>query len=150
MKSFKRLPLATGICVAFAAAVGTASADSSLPAVKYSGSVAYQTGGIGVAEAQAMKSAAQTYPLTLEFVEQNGRIGEYSAGEQVTIQDAHNSPVLTAQAQGPFMLVDLPDGNYTVTASAAGHEEVRHIDLAGKPHDRIAFVWPANEVEPKA
>ncbi len=141
----RALSLLLGISLSAAAT----RARASVPAVEHYGTVAYQTGGVGIDEAQAMKREARHYPLALEFVEQAGAVGEYSADEQVTIQGAHDNTVFAARAEGPFMLVDLPDGRYRITAVADGHPQLRTVDLSGKPHDRVAFVWPAQEIEPR-
>lgn len=137
------LPLAA----ALAFACGGAAAAMA-PPVEHDGAVSYQTGGVGLGESQAMKQLAAHYPLELEFVEQAGKRGEYSAGEQVRISNASGKTVLSATADGPFMLVNLPDGRYRISAVDAGHREVRGVTLSGKPHDRVAFVWPAQEIEP--
>jgi hypothetical protein len=144
MKSIRSvLPLAA----AAALACGSAGASMALPAVQHEGTVSYLTGGVGLDEAQAMKQQAVHYPLALEFVEQAGQRGEYSAGEQVQIRNASGKTVLSATAGGPFMLVNLPDGRYRVSAVDDGHREVRNVTLSGK-HDRVAFVWPAQEIQP--
>jgi hypothetical protein len=137
------LPLAAALALACGGA-----AASVAPPVERQGAVSFQTGGIGADESQAMKQLAAHYPLELEFVEQAGKRGEYSAGEQVRISDDAGRTVLKATAAGPFMLVNLPDGRYRVSAADDGHREVRAVTLSGKPHDRVAFVWPAQEIEP--
>lgn len=142
-------PVAIG-AVGFIAAMISVAASAIMPPVEHFGAIQYRTGGIGIDEAKAMRDEARSYPLTLEFVEQlNNKHDEYSADEHVVIENASGKTVLSAQTGGPFMLVDLPHGEYKIQASAAGHQEVRHVDLKGKAHDRVAFVWPAKEVEPK-
>lgn len=135
------------LAAAAALACGSAAADMALPPVQHQGAVSYRTGGIGESEANAMKQQAARYPLALEFVEQAGKRGEYSAGEQVKIDNAAGETVLSTTAGGPFMLVNLPDGHYRVSAVDDGHREVRDVNLSGKSHQRVAFVWPAQEVQ---
>jgi len=147
MKTLTPSALATSLALIFGTATAAASANTALPPVEHYGAIAYRTGGVGIDEAKAMKADAQRYPLTLEFVEQAGKVGEYSAGELVKIQGAHNRTVFTAKAGGPFMLVNLPDGKYRITASDGRYNKVRNVDIAGKTHDRVAFVWPARQVE---
>lgn len=142
----KRTKSLLTIAAAAALACGSAAAGMALPPVQHEGAVSYETGGIGAAEAQAMKQQARHYPLALEFVEQAGKRGEYSAGEQVRIDNAAGKTVLSATAGGPFMLVNLPDGRYRISAVDDGHREVRNVTLSGKPHERVAFVWPASEI----
>jgi hypothetical protein len=135
------MALALGLCV-------TASADPlPMPVSASSGEIPYISGGVGEDEAQQMKMEAQHYPLALQFLEQVNGVGTYSAGENVTIQDAGNRVVFNAITRGPFMLIDLPSGHYTVTASLNGREQMRNVDIGGGRHRAISFVWPASASE---
>jgi opacity protein-like surface antigen len=140
-----KFPISLAMAFGLAAVLtgAPAAADTEEPPVEHYGSVSYQTGGVGVDEAKLMRQQERNYPLALEFIEQAGKRGEYSAGENVKIQDAQGKTVLSVTADGPFMLVNLPDGRYKVSAGDGGRTQVRQLDLQGKPHDRVAFVWPA-------
>src|SRR4029450_10785782 len=97
------------------------------------GPVTYLSGGVGEEEAQGMRAAAADYPLTLELATAGqppgphmpkaeagirGRRGEacdpYSANAQVEIRYQRGQPVLNTTTDGPFLLVRLPSGKYTV------------------------------------
>ncbi|HWY25345.1 MAG TPA: carboxypeptidase-like regulatory domain-containing protein [Nevskia sp.] len=141
------IPLSIGsVAVALALGCPPASADSGTP-VAAGGGISYVSGGIGLDESGQMKMEARRYPLALEFLEQTHGVGTYSAGEQVMIQDAGGRAVFSATSQGPFMLIDLPDGRYSVTASCNGREQTREIEVLGGAHRQISFVWPAKPDE---
>ena len=139
------LILALGVGAAASADPMITPVSAPMPAS--SGNISYISGGVGVEDAQRMKMEAPRYPLALQFLEQVGSIGTYSAGESVSIQDAGSRVVFSATTQGPFMLIDLPDGRYTVTASLNGREQMRSVDISGGAHRQISFVWPASSNE---
>lgn len=123
---------------------GMAPASGALPQLKHEGQVSYRTGGIGSNESNALKLDEGNHPLILEFIEtvQNGK-GAYSSGEQVTIKTAKGSTIFTANSDGPFMLVDLPNGRYAVSATDDGQTQTRWVTVGNKSHQHVTFVWTA-------
>jgi hypothetical protein len=127
-----------------ASAAAPASAlVAQLPVEQRQGSVAFVTGGIGKPEARLFERQMSRYPLAIELVEHARRTEAFTADANVTIADARGRTVLDARAAGPFMLVDLPNGRYSIVA-ALGHARlrksvifVRHGELA-----RATFEFP--------
>jgi hypothetical protein len=101
-------------------ACSLAAAAAGLPAEHQVGSVSYVTGGVSEDEANTFKQMKGDYPLAIELVEkQVGRNG-FTADANVKVFDQAGNMVLSAKADGPFMLVRLPPGQYRVQASLNG------------------------------
>ncbi len=109
------------------AAAGAAAAQDApplqqpLPAARQSGAVVYVTGGVSEGESAAFEAARAHYPLSIELVQAHppGR-DEFTAGAEVSVRNAAGIEVLQATADGPYMLVQLPPGRYTVHATLNG------------------------------
>lgn len=136
------------VCLSIAAivlAAGTQSvlADSAdLPPVQHDGAISYVSGGIGLSESTAMKEARNDYPLALEFVGMSSSGNDYLADIPVQISNAKGETVLKTQAHGPFMLVSLPSGKYTVTGEYKGQTKHYVVNIASSSHVRQMFAWP--------
>jgi len=94
------------------------------PQVQRQGTVAYVTGGIGRTEARLFERRMSSYPLAIELLEHAGRAEAFTGAADVTIADARGRTVLDARAGGPFMLVDLPSGRYSIVATL-GHARLK-------------------------
>ena len=116
--------------------------SASLPPVQRAGDISYLSGGVGSDQSAAIKDEMPNYPLVLEFVGETNSGNDYLADIPVQISDAHGTVLLDTSARGPFMLVSLPNGRYTVTASYQGHQERRTVNVATGAHAHEMFVWP--------
>ena len=138
-------PLAIGIALLSAVLSVPAAHALELPQVFSHGPVSYVSGGVGADEATAMKEAAPSFPLEILFVEkgESGRRA-YSADNQVVVLDAGGNTVLNTSSEGPYMLIDLPPGRYTVVAEDEGRyqKQITHILRGG--HQRIVFQWASS------
>lgn len=108
--------------------------------------VTYLCGGIGLDEAQMMKSEARNYDLMLTFA---ARDGSYLADVNVDIADARGAPVLKTTCDAPILLVDLPkSGNYRIRSETAGRAVSRTAYVQNKKgHAKsLALVWPQDTV----
>jgi len=115
--------------------------DSHLPAAQKAGEVTYIIGGIGQTEADAIKHAAKYYPLELEFLLKAKPKAEYLSNVQVRIKDAHDKMVLNVNADGPYLLANMPAGKYTISAERNGKVEHRQIEISATDHRRVVFEW---------
>lgn len=113
-----------------------AMAPTGMPAVKQSGSIDYVTGGVGLDESHALKSAAPRWPLELLFA---GPGSDYLSDVHVDVTGGSGS-VFQATADGPYMLVKLPPGDYVVHASYKGQEKTQSIKIGGA-HQKASFRW---------
>jgi hypothetical protein len=115
----------------------------SLPAVEHSGSIEFLSGGVGSDEAQAIKAVSAQWPLTLEFAVNTQPRADYAAGIKVTVRDARGNTALQATSNGPFLLMRLPPGRYSVDAVYAGQSKRETITLAQGQAQHKIFIWPA-------
>ena len=93
-----------------------AAASVNMPAEQYQGPVGYVTGGVGSAEAKLFEQQSSRHPLAIELLEHAGKANEFTADAMVKIADRHGQTVLDTKADGPFLLVDLPPGRYSIQA----------------------------------
>ncbi len=118
---------------------GAAFAQDGLPPLQTFGGASYITGGIGLDESTAIKSAEKDFTLSLVFA-QNKR-GEYLSDVKVSIKDKAGKSVLEAVSDGPMLLARLPAGAYTVSAEYDGKTLTRTVRVEGKGVTRAGFVW---------
>jgi hypothetical protein len=134
------------------AAVGIASmsmpamaAMAPMPVEQHQGSVGYITGGIGERQAKLFEHQMSKHPLAIELLQHAGKREEFTADAMVKIADMHGHTVLDAKAGGPFMLVDLPPGRYSVVATL-NHDSLKKSTVLVS-HGKVAratFEFPAH------
>ncbi len=112
-----------------------------LPPEQRQGSVTYLSGGIGQDESEAMRRQEANFPLALEFIKHENGKGYYLSGCNVTVKDQQGRTVLSTVADGPFLLANLPDGSYTVTADDQGQSKQRQVVIAARKAERVVFEW---------
>ena len=109
-----------------------------LPQVQTQGSVSFTSGGVGLDESHALISEQAHWPLSLRFT---GPTADYLADVHVRIVDEKNAELLKADAMGPYMLVKLPPGRYTVYAKYKDSEKKQAVTVAGNGKAKAAFHW---------
>ncbi len=87
--------------------------------------VAHECAGIGVQG----REAAETVPHTLRLVYAEPD-GDY-LGYVDTRITGPGGELVTVTCPGPWVLVNLPDGSYEVTASIRGETKSRRVTIAG-------------------
>ena len=113
-----------------------------LPEVQQLGGVRYLTGGIGSTQARAMREEREQYPLALTFVERYGDKNQFLSRILVEIQDQQGHPVLCTTSDGPYLFVDLPPGDYRISARTEGGRELqRSASLPAGSHRDVTFTW---------
>lgn len=112
-----------------------------------SNAVSYISGGICLTGVQTMKDLAKDYVLELVLVEKTAEhVKEnYIADVMVTIKDVKENIVLSASTEGPFLLVNLPDGRYNISADYNGIVKTRDVTVSSKKHSRVVILWPKEE-----
>jgi hypothetical protein len=145
---------ASDILVAFALAavvlgialpIGTLSADTMPIHDMHASDVNYRTGGIGSSEAEEMREAAKNYALEVVFVQKLKEQEEFVSDVKVQIQDAQKNTVLDVITDGPFLLANLPNGKYVITADFNGDTKQQKVNVGAKKHQKIVFWWPILE-----
>ncbi|MEA3121790.1 MAG: hypothetical protein QOH33_1348, partial [Paraburkholderia sp.] len=81
---------------------------------------------------------ARRWPLAFRFT---GPTSDYLADVHVRIVDPRGIEVLSADSMGPYMLVKLPPGRYTVHASYADQEQKRTVNVPARPGTHADFHW---------
>ncbi len=110
-------------------------------------SINYVTGGVCIDEAELMKSIANNFPLEIVLVEKSDENEKenYIADVRVVITDTKKEKkFLDVHTEGPFLLVNLPDNRYLVTADHNGVSKEYKVNIDNKKHKRIVFLWPAD------
>ncbi|MEO6824751.1 MAG: hypothetical protein ABI167_08535 [Nitrosospira sp.] len=134
------------IAILLAAVFSTSSfaeENPSLPPVKSQGRTQFLSGGIGKDESGAILQARSAWPLTLELTQTAGPTAEYISDVQVTIKDELRNTVLDTIAEGPYLLVKLPPGKYSLDATYNAVTLHRKLDIQKGPGRKVTIVWPA-------
>jgi hypothetical protein len=127
--------------------VGGTSTDNSsagntngggMPQVQQQGGVEFVSGGVGQDESKALQAAQSQWPLSLRFT---GRNAEFLADVRVQIVDSHGANVLDTTSRGPYMLVRVRPGRYTVHASHNGVDKTSAVTVGSNGSARASFVW---------
>lgn len=157
-RTSKKKALAAGIAAlalgltggAFAQGTGTVGGNTTdmtsagnqngggMPQIQHQGDIAYVSGGVGSDESSALKHAEHQWPLAMRFT---GPGSDYLSDVHVRIVGPHDAEVLKADSRGPYMLVKLPPGRYTVHAQYKDEDQTRQVNVASKPGARADFHW---------
>ncbi|MGA2548637.1 MAG: carboxypeptidase-like regulatory domain-containing protein [Burkholderiaceae bacterium] len=131
---------ALGAALFLCGALGTASAA---PLVEqHAGSIAYVTGGVGDSEDAAIKQMMPQYSVSMTFAERQGDKAVYLADVPVSVRDSNGQTVLNIKTNGPYLLVRLPAGRYTLEASHQGRTESRSISVTSAHSSQaVVFEW---------
>ena len=112
-----------------------------IPDTQYSQGISYVSGGVGEEESQAILSEAKRWPLLLELSQlENGR-GVWIFGAKIKILNSQNQVIFDAQADGPYILINLNAGQYQVEASYQGVVLKRSINIQGSTPQKLAIFW---------
>lgn len=111
----------------------------------HAGDVSYRTGGIGSSEAEEMRGAAKDYALEIVFVQKLKQLEEFLSDVKVKIQDTQNNTVLDVVTEGPFLLANLPNGKYVITAEFNSVTKQQKVNVGTKKHQKLVFWWPILE-----
>lgn len=109
-----------------------------MPQIQHDGDIAYVSGGVGSDESAALKQAEHQWPLALRFT---GPGADYLSDVHVRIVGAQQADVFKADARGPYMLVKLPPGRYTVHARYKDQDQTRSVQVSKSPGARADFHW---------
>lgn len=114
--------------------------EAHLPPARMQGNVEFLSGGRTPQEEEAVKRAAQDWPLEVVFAEEDGTKAKNLEDMPVKIADASGSVVFDGISTGPVLLVKLPKGQYTVTTKWDSWTFSRSVTL-GDDRARVVFEW---------
>jgi hypothetical protein len=109
-----------------------------MPQIQQQGNVSYVSGGVGSDESKALQHAQSQWPLALRFT---GPGSDFLADVHVQIVDAHGADALNATSRGPYMLVKLHPGRYTVHARYKSAEQQQSVTVPASGSAKAAFYW---------
>jgi len=139
-RSWHRAGAAAALGAVFALHAGASTPP--LPPLHQRGDAAYVSGGVGDDESRQFKAAFGQFPLVVEVFRHAGGRDEYTADAWVRIVDRQGRVVLDEHADGPFMLVRLPAGEYRVSASLQGRQLAeRQVKVGAPGHTKAVFVF---------
>ena len=115
--------------------------DSLLQTKTYEG-IPYASGGVGVEERAKLENLAKNDNLELSFALLNK---EYLGGANIVIKNDKGDEVLKATSDGPLFFTKLPDGKYTVEATARGKTMTQVAQITDKGQSRLYFAWHRGE-----
>ncbi len=127
------IALATALCVPVAA-----FADDLLAIQQDEHGVDYVTGGIGSEEVEAMEAFKSQFNMYFLFSE--GKAGRLVDDVSVSILDSKKQPVFNVEHAAPRLLLNLPNGTYTVVATYLGNTQ-QYGFSSSKKHQRIILNW---------
>jgi hypothetical protein len=121
----------------------SAAGSSSLPPIQSQGQTEFVTGGIGRDESEVMKREARAWPLLLELTQASAPRPEYISDVQITVKDKSGNTVLDATAEGPYMLIRLAPGKYSLDATYEAVTLHRDLKLEQGRNRKMVLVWPS-------
>ena len=100
--------------------------------------IAYITGGVTIDERQEMMAQRNNYSLLLKVAAKSGK---YLGDSVVKITDQDGATVFECTTDGPWLLVDLPVGRYTVSATGLNITQSQKILISKKTRREITMYW---------
>jgi hypothetical protein len=144
MARFTRLVLAIG---SVALAAGTATAQ-----LRSEGETAqnrpYVSGGATIEDVEALEQERNDYRLWL--VTAAAGSGAWLAGAQTVVRDSRGNVVLDTVLSGPYLMVDLAPGRYTIDVTHEGQRRTQNVNVGASGTRQVVMYFdsPA-EVSPE-
>jgi glucose/arabinose dehydrogenase len=109
----------------------------------------YATGGVSAAEQAQLRARPREFTLWVVTVAR--RSGAWLSDVQVTVSDARHQVVFDGSLDGPWLLLDLPDGRYDVQARLGSQWQTRATLVhAGQRQQEVFRFDVASDVLPPA
>ena len=124
----KLIVLSLGLCAAAGAVTAFAADDviTAPPPQKYYAAIEVVNGGADLDEAKAIERIAAQYPLRVEI---SGRGGAYYVTDHLTLMQ-RDSVVADIPDAGPWVLMNVPAGRYTLVGDFGGTQLRRNVTVA--------------------
>ncbi len=104
--------------------------------------IAFENGGWSIESTDEIKAHAARFPVMLTFAWNEGH---YLADVNIQVTNRKGEAVLSLQRQGPIVLIDLPNGHYTVTVDRNGKSQSRKITVGRGGRTNAVFRWARDE-----
>ena len=116
-------------------------AFAQIPDTQHSEGIAYISGGVGDGESEAILAEAKQWPVLLELSQlENGR-GVWIFGAQIKLVNKQQKVIFNAQADGPYMLINITPGDYQILASYQGVEQKRALTVKAGTSQKLNIFW---------
>ena len=100
--------------------------------------ISYLTGGVTVDERQEMAEQRKNFSLLLKFAAKSGR---YLGDVAVNITTGKGATVFESTTDGPWLLVNLPAGAYTLKATSGGVSQSQKISIGNNARRELTMYW---------
>lgn len=108
--------------------------------------VAYMTGGIGIAEREAMERQGRDYNLKLSFSEKGG---VYLTDVRVAVENRNGKEMINITTNGPWLYLQLPPGTYNVKTVYNGESQrIENLRVTGADRVQRILRWDLPEEFP--
>ena len=135
MKTFLKIILSIQLLIA------SSWVFAQIPDTQYSEGISYITGGVGEGETNAILAEAKQWPVLLEMSQiENGR-GVWIFGATIKITNNAKQVIFDAQADGPYMLINLVPSDYSIEASYQGVIQKRSISIKPDSVQKFSLFW---------
>jgi hypothetical protein len=129
------------IAFLFLISMSSGFVSAQIPDTKYSDGVSYISGGVGEGETAAILAESKQWPLTLELSQlENGR-GVWIFGAKIKVINAKGKTVFDAVADGPYMLINLEPGDYSIEGAYQDVVQKRAISIKANSPQKISIFW---------
>lgn len=112
-----------------------------IPDTQYSQGISYISGGVGEEESQAILAEAKQWPLLLELSQLENGHGIWIFGAKIKILNSRRQVMFDAQADGPYILINLNVGQYQIEASYQGVTQKRAVSIQASAPQKLAIFW---------
>lgn len=135
-------------CVLLATAVGTYNVALAMSEGRTTQNEPFVTGEIAAGEREALERHTQEF--NLRIVTAARRSGAYLADAQVKVLGKSGEILLDTRLDGPWLLVELNPGDYTVDATLAGQTVRKSTTIrAGEQREMDFYFDLPTELEPQ-
>ena len=140
-RRFSIIPAATVLALALTLSIAQANQSGRLlPREHHKDGITWISGGIGKAQADAMRQHASGYALRLVMVEEGEPRLAFLGEVSVKITDTKGKAIHIQS--GPLLFLKLPPGRYTVQAEVAGYRLTRSVTVKPKVSREVILIWP--------
>ena len=129
------------LTLSLACAAWFTCALAQIPDTQSSQGISYISGGVGQEETKAILVEAKQWPLMLELSQmENGR-GVWIFGAKIKITNAKQKTIFDAQADGPYILINLSPGDYQIDANYEGVSQKRTVSIQADQVQKLSMFW---------
>jgi hypothetical protein len=103
----------------------------------------YLSGGVSSEEREIVKETGKSYNVQIAFAEKRGA---YLADVSLVIQGAKGQEIVAVSGSGPLFYIQLPPGDYSVTATYDGAtKHIQHLQVVKGRSVRQTLTWDLGE-----